>query len=665
MKPPHKLRGNHRSKPKKTKPPHKLPGDWQSFFPSKQTRPQKEVSENWLGRPYPHDQSNHKCPMSNPTQPHMLLRKPDYDRPLSLCFSCKGQHVWGKRYYYYCPSCNLQFHRGCHVLPSEMKHALHPPHPLTLISLDPNLHTSKIPYQWSETPSDSEDDVDDNDDDLSHEADHNHDDPSDEKCKCCLRRLEHVYYHCSICNFSFNVSCVINPLPCSITHLKSHKHTLTLFPRRVSSPCDACGLSLNHTRDFFYVCLPCNYMVHKPCIYLPRVIKITRHVHRLSLTPSLPPGHFSCGVCRLAVDVSHGQYSCNKGCGYAVHSKCATRDDVWDGLDLEDIPEEPDEDIEPFVRIDEETIQHFTHEHHLKLQGKEGSFLHGGKRFCEACRLQISISDVLYSCEFYCDFLLHEACACLPRVKHHPLHKHPLILMILSPDSPPYFTYKAFISTYRPPCHVMFKCDGCRRRSTGFAYACAKKDCDFRLDVTCASLPDSINHESHDHTLYINLTYGECVGCKSTLCSDHYLECMRCKSFLGLHCATLPSLAHYEHDTHPLTLCYGEQGTTSGQYWCELCELKLDASEWFYTCDSCRVTLHVTCLLGKDMYMNPRHIIEARPRDVEITLNDGNTRPFCYRCSRRCVEPVVYKWDHEWFCTLLCAGGIRRGIFQR
>lgn len=180
---------------------------------------------------------------------------------------------------------------------------------------------------------------------------------------------------------------------------------------------------------------------------------------------------------------------------------------MWDGIDLEGVPEEPDEDIEPFVRIDEETIQHFTHGHHLKLQGKEGSFLHGGKRFCEACRLPVSISDVLYTC-MECDFLLHEACACLPRINHHPLHKHPLVLFLTFP-----YEITCIRDLYAPPCQVMFECDGCRRRSSGFVYACDKKDCKFCLDVTCASVQDSSNHESHhphdDHRLYINLTKKE------------------------------------------------------------------------------------------------------------------------------------------------------------
>lgn len=30
-----------------------------------------------------------------------------------------------------------------------------------------------------------------------------------------------------------------------------------------------------------YGCLPCSFFVHKSCIYLPKVIKLTRHSHRM------------------------------------------------------------------------------------------------------------------------------------------------------------------------------------------------------------------------------------------------------------------------------------------------------------------------------------------------------------------------------------------------
>ncbi|CAH2061133.1 unnamed protein product [Thlaspi arvense] len=401
--------------------------------------------------------AKHICRLSDPVKTHELRSMLDV-HPLSMCYGCKGTHVEGKRYYYYCDKCDLQFHRGCHIFPLEMKHPLHPSHPLTLISLDPDIEISKIAYNYIDILSDSDNEFDDDDDPEASPSYMHHD-----KCKCCQKPFEKAYYHCSLCNFSLNFTCTIRPPPLSILHPKSHDHTLTLFSRRIPLPCDACGLSLKSIHDV-YACLPCNYMVHRSCITLPRVIRITRHQHRLYFISSFPSGDFSCGVCRLTIDVSCGHYSCDKGCHYAVHSKCATRKDVWDGIDLQEVPEEPEEDIEPFVRIDEETIQHFTHDHYLKLHGK-GS-LRGKKKFCEACCFPISVSDALYAC-MQCDFVLHEACACLLRVKHHPLHKHRLILhQSLSPATWPGNNYVV---------KSLFECNGCRRRDTGFVYRCDEK----------------------------------------------------------------------------------------------------------------------------------------------------------------------------------------------
>ena len=85
--------------------------------------------------------------------------------------------------------------------------------------------------------------------------------------------------------------------------LKTKNSMTTLLPyfleeSRSPLPCDACGFSLSAIMDSVYSCLLCNFMVHSMCIYLPRVIKLTRHPHRLSHTSSrVPSDHeFSCGV---------------------------------------------------------------------------------------------------------------------------------------------------------------------------------------------------------------------------------------------------------------------------------------------------------------------------------------------------------------------------------
>ncbi|CAH2036251.1 unnamed protein product [Thlaspi arvense] len=394
-------------------------------------------------------------------------------------------------------------------------------------------------------------------------------------------------------------------------------------------------------------------MIHRRCIYLPRVIKINRHQHRLSHTSSLVPcdGDLSCGVCRKPVDINYGSYSCNRGCHYAVHSKCATKDQVWDGIDLEGVPEEEEEVIEPFVRIDEETIQHFSHDHHhLKIHGNDSKGNHENK-FCQACVLPMTVSDRFYSC-VQCECVLHETCASLPRQKHHPIHKHPLTLLHPFSSSP---TQELVLEYHRKG---FFVCDGCGRVCCGFVYRCMEKNCHFQLDARCASLPDPLIHDCHPHghPLFFNLTRGECMGCKCGGIFRRHVECIQCNSFLCLRCATLPSLAHYKHDKHPLTLCCGEEEVTDDlQYWCEFCEGKLDATEWFYTCDSCRVTLHVTCLLGQEMYLKPNHIIKDDDNEVEIARNSGITRPMCDTCRRRCGEALYWvSQGNKWcdFCKI-------------
>ncbi|KAG7533906.1 DC1 [Arabidopsis thaliana x Arabidopsis arenosa] len=604
-----------------------------SFFEKKEKRNNKNPIEHISA-------SKPRCLQSDPANPHTLCRR--YDPPLSICFTCKGHnHLKDKKYYYYCATCDLEFHRGCHYYPSEIKHPFHLLHPLTLTLLNPSFDLSEIPHSWAYDSSDSEsyaDAADPVDQDSTS-------DESREKCKSCGTNLDAgpaICYRCSICNFNLDLYCAFNPPPLTIENPKTHDHTLTLLPRKLHLPCDACGFSLDARNDSVFSCLLCNYMVHRRCIYLPRVIKITRHQHRLSYTSSVvvPTGDkLSCGVCRKVVDVNYGQYSCIKGCHYAVHSKCATKKEVWDGKDLEGVPEKVEEDIEPFVRIDEETIQHFSHDHHyLKVHHGNCNRRNHENKFCQACTLPITVSDSFYSC-VQCDFVLHETCSCLPRIIHHPLHKHPLTL---SYPFYPKHSNKGF-----------FRCSGCNQDDCGFMYKC--RDCNFFLDARCALLPDPLIHDCHPHELFINLTRGRCMVCKTLNCAPMFLECIECELFLGLKCATLPCVAHYKHDNHPLTLCCGEEETTDLQYWCEICETTLDATKWFYTCNSCRVTLHIECLLGSDVYMKPNHIIKIDDEKVDIARNSGNSRPLCDGCKDRCVDTLVFKWLDKTMCSLYCA----------
>ncbi|KAH0872404.1 hypothetical protein HID58_069766 [Brassica napus] len=80
------------------------------------------------------------CRVSDPANHHTLCRRSD--PPLSICFACKDHHLKINRYYYYCSTCDLEFHRGCHLLPPKVSHPFHLHHSLTLSSSDPSFHSS-------------------------------------------------------------------------------------------------------------------------------------------------------------------------------------------------------------------------------------------------------------------------------------------------------------------------------------------------------------------------------------------------------------------------------------------------------------------------------------------------------------------------------------------
>ncbi|XP_010422952.1 PREDICTED: uncharacterized protein LOC104708145 [Camelina sativa] len=451
------------------------------------------------------------------------------------------------------------------------------------------------------------------------------------------------YYQCSLCNFGLCTPCVKNfPLP-TISNPKSHHHSLTFLPRPLLVPCDACGLV--ERSDPSYVCFQCNYVVHKSCINLPRVIKLTRHSHRLSYTPFLPPKIiYSCRLCYKTIDNKYGQYSCNDDfCSYVVHSKCATHQTIWDGRELEWEPEELDEteDVAPFKIVGDDLIKYFCHEHNLKLEKYNG--VRDKDKQCQACILHID-SRNFYNCT-QCDFFLHEVCANLPRKLDHALHQHPLFLDPVPPKKSNFLT-----------------CVVCSRAFAGFSYKCAcKGSCRrFQVDVRCilVAADHPFTHKSHERPLFIPISTVDkkalCGACKTTG-ADFYLQCTLCDFSLCYKCATVPDKLHYKYDALPLSLCYGEASNET--YWCEVCEGKLDPSKWFYTCNKSYINIHLNCVFGSAAYMKSGYTFYNYHVTVKVLYNNCNTRPICRRCDGRCSSYVFLKLsDGTNFCSNDCLG---------
>ncbi|XP_019099782.1 PREDICTED: uncharacterized protein LOC109132556, partial [Camelina sativa] len=308
-------------------------------------------------------------------------------------------------------------------------------------------------------------------------------------------------------------------------------------------------------------------------------------------------------------------------------SICAIGKDVWDGKELEGVPEILDitQDDGPFEVISEGVILYFLHDHHLRL---EVSKFYDENMLCQACVLPI------YEGNFYvcmeCEFILHETCAKAPRRIQHALHPHPLILEVS----------KRYTSNNVH--HDVVHCDTCGRCSLGFAYRCRIGVCDFKLDVRCASISEPFYYEGHEHPMFLALGAGIkpiCHVCKTKCLKP--LNCIKCNFILCFKCATLPYKARYRHDTHFLTISCSEE--VSEKEWCEVCErnLKDTCTKVFYWCNECYTTCHIECLIGRDPYMMPGQYFNKWVTTAQVLRKCNTSRPLCGSCKNHIMIYMI------------------------
>lgn len=585
----------------------------------KKERENKEVEKKEV------DQSCEiKCPVSHPTLPHTLFIRAGGSIQ-SGCFACGEQKQFLRDpFHYHCTTCDVDYHQGCHLRSKQITHPYHLQHPLTFTRLDENPQNNNVVHTRSRINFDL--------------------------CGWCVKNPDTWVYSCSICSFRLCLPCSEKIPLLTIHNPKNHHHPLYFLPRPLLVTCDACGLV--RAWETSYTCFQCNYMVHESCMDLPRIIKLTRHPHRLFLAPYLPREVLSCLVCYKAVDTRYGQYSCHDDdCSYVLHSKCATHDTVWDGRELEwEDPEDQNEpeDVASFKKVGHDLIDYFDHEHHLRLDKYDGA--RDATKQCQACVFPINNVNRFYDCN-QCSYSLHEECASLPRKLDHVLHKHSLVL-----DTSPLDDYDAMT------------CAACTRNSNGFRYKCLDKACvirEFHIEIRCTLIPHLFTHKSHEqHPLYNFVSYGAEAMERCPICKEKVgyfrLHCTECEFVMCYRCATIPTEIHYKHDEHPLTLCYGGEGRVvdhDGIYWCEVCERKIDPEKWFYTCDKCCTTVHRLCIFGSSYYMKVGSTFDRHGFQVKTIPNNSSTRLICAICEDRCTYSVCYTLldEYEWLDKALCS----------
>ncbi|CAL9225240.1 unnamed protein product [Arabidopsis halleri] len=506
-----------------------------------------------------------------------------------IMFTCHLCGLLDDRFPYACNLCDLSFHKDCAESTPDINYSCHPKHLLKRLTHVPSY--------------------------------------TDGKCCLCGSKLHNLFYHCSICNFSVDVNCAKNPPAFTLTHLKAHEHSLILMPQR-SFVCSACGMDDDPNP---YVCPHCNFMVHRNCIDIPRVIKIYRHDHRIYYNHSLDAGDWKCGVCHKKINWTCGAYSCSQCPDLAIHLRCATRFGIWDGVELEGISENTLE-VKPYEEIEEGVIKHFSHEEHtLKL--KEESDANDECVWCKACTYPI-FSSPSYSCMECDDFSLHKKCVYLPKKKIDSFSK---ISTTLITDLPAYRGYY---------------CVACQNFFQGFRYK--SDDETICMDVRCGSISEPFFHESHPHLLYANYSSGDriCNACgdKATM----VLSCEECEFDLDLKCSSMPKIVKHENDKdHFLSLCYGEK--KCDQCWCDICEETINPEQWFYSCDQCGITFHIRCTLGDFIWFKP---------EKYLILNNRATRPFCDCCNSRCKYPTIIIFEGSTLCSQQCVANKLREIWN-
>ncbi|KAF3435062.1 hypothetical protein FNV43_RR22149 [Rhamnella rubrinervis] len=177
-------------------------------------------------------------------------------------------------------------------------------------------------------------------------------------------------------------------------------------------------------------------------------------------------------------------------------------------------------------------------------------------------------------------------------------------------------------------------CSICERSIKGPNYACLP--CKYYLHKSCAELPQHMDHCFHDiphHTLTLcNARAGRCFWCES--CEKSFdnapsYKCYECDFDLDIRCASMvQKINHPFHPPHPLVLF------ACTDYWCESCHKGFD-NAFVYKCVECNFNLDVNCALMEDhiSYEGQEHIQHfSHQHPMKLVGDDNENGVLCYAC---------------------------------
>ncbi|OMP13986.1 DC1 domain-containing protein [Corchorus olitorius] len=426
----------------------------------------------------------------------------------------------------------------------------------------------------------------------------------------------------------------------SIDHFL-HKHPLTLIEQvNQEFLCRGCGKSLPPDEGPIYGCSGCKFYLDKACAELPKEMQHFFHPCPLFLELC---DFFICDAC-----LKRGNgfiYRCRR-CNFDMHVECAQRPNIKSNGDGNS----------------EETIEHFTHWHPLRLvDGNQKKDLQVG--YCGICQKLISCFDpdpdpgfVAYGCE-ECNFFVHKSCIInIPRqINNHSFH----------PSCP-------LIPVSVPSDHYPCDCYGCWEISPRLVFRCGKHS--FQLDVKCALLPtldqskdtDEIQYVGHRHPLVAirhnkdKTCIPQCGACLGSIDRFvHMYRCDNCDFNLHFDCAikhkhtTKQLLVKYEGHSHPLTF-FDKIGEGAS---CDICEK--GARNCIFRCVACDFDIHLHChpsapkTITHKSHLHPLTLTES-PFDFEFVSpqyrenSDRNRDAYNFYCD--VCEEKRFKPESVYYC---------------
>ncbi|KAD2394094.1 hypothetical protein E3N88_41071 [Mikania micrantha] len=348
--------------------------------------------------------------------------------------------------------------------------------------------------------------------------------------------------------------------------------------------CNMCKEQILSFDVCHYYCKPCDYSLHKFCAELPEIFQNhpLHPQHELSLVESDYYSNISGKIHKNFKDDEHPNLL---HCPFDNEGDNLLRRHMSGKIELTG------------KQHDADTLNHSCHHHPLILFNKQTSdgektvSLHNPmkkiQQLCDGCVKPITTVP-FYECnrqaDEQCCFILHEWCAKLP-LKLQDYTGHPEHTLFLLPKVPSKF-------------FSVFTCAICDLPSNGFAYGCMM--CEFYIDINCAFIPEEIIHDAHPG----HLLYKICPSNLVELCNACFtyidrwgFRCPSCDFYIHVGCALLLyRVIKHKCDKHPLSLRYEPMENHISDYFCEICEDKLNPWKWFYHCTTCRQSTHTACV---------------------------------------------------------------------